>query len=130
VPLAVNVVQYPPPTGNRCHHLGKAIRKAVESFDQDLKVMVWGTGGMSHQLQGRRFGYMNESFDQWFMDQLESAPEELAAITHQRIMEQAGAEAVELIMWLTMRGAARGKRVHRHYYAPMTTGMGLVTFED
>jgi protocatechuate 4,5-dioxygenase beta chain len=64
------------------------------------------------------------------MDQLESAPEQLSTITHQKIMEEAGAEAVELIMWLTMRGAARGKRVHRHYYAPMTTGMGLVTFED
>jgi protocatechuate 4,5-dioxygenase beta chain len=88
-----------------------------------------GTGGMSHQLQGKRFGYMNEKFDQWFMDELEAAPEKLATITHQKIMEQAGAEAVELIMWLTMRGAARGKRVHRHYYAPMTTGMGLITFE-
>ena len=66
-----------------------------------------GTGGMSHQLQGKRFGYMNEKFDQWFLDQLETDPEGLAGITHQKIMEEAGAEAVELIMWLTMRGAVR-----------------------
>jgi protocatechuate 4,5-dioxygenase beta chain len=93
--------------------------------------VVLGTGGMSHQLQGKRFGYMNEKFDQWFLDQLERDPEVLAGITHQEIMEQAGAEAVELIMWLTMRGAVppRAQRVHRHYYAPMTTGMGLISFE-
>jgi protocatechuate 4,5-dioxygenase beta chain len=95
-------------------------------------VVVMGTGGMSHQLQGKRFGYMNEKFDQWFLDQLETDPAGLSNITHQRIMEEAGAEAVELIMWLTMRGAlsAGAKRVHRHYYAPMTTGMGLIAFED
>ena len=95
------------------------------------KVVVLGTGGMSHQLQGRRFGYMNEKFDQWFLDQLENDPHALSEISHQRIMEEAGAEAVELIMWLTMRGAVsrNARRVHRHYYAPMTTGMGLITFE-
>jgi protocatechuate 4,5-dioxygenase beta chain len=87
---------------------------------------------MSHQLQGKRFGFMNEKFDQWFMDELEKNPEGLAEISHQEIMEEAGAEAVELIMWLTMRGALseKAKRVHRHYYAPMTTGMGLITFQD
>ncbi len=75
---------------------------------------------------------MNEKFDQWFLDELEGNPAGLAEITHQRIMEEAGAEAVELIMWLTMRGALapKAKRLHRHYYAPMTTGMGLITFED
>jgi len=132
VPLQVNVVQHPLPTALRCLKLGKALRKAVESYAGDLKVVVLGTGGMSHQLQGRRFGFMNERFDQWFLDQLESDPEGLAQISHRRIMEEAGAEAVELIMWLTMRGALspKAKRVHRHYYAPMTTGMGLITFED
>jgi protocatechuate 4,5-dioxygenase beta chain len=91
-----------------------------------------GTGGMSHQLQGKRFGYMNEAFDRMFLDELESNPERLAAMSHQELMEQAGAEAVELIMWHVMRGALspNARRVHRHYYAPMTTGIGLVTFED
>ncbi len=132
VPLQVNVVQHPLPTALRCLKLGKALRKAVESYPGDLNVVVLGTGGMSHQLQGRRFGFMNERFDQWFLDQLENDPEGLAQISHRRIMEEAGAEAVELIMWLTMRGAlsANAKRVHRHYYAPMTTGMGLITFQD
>ena len=129
IPLQVNVIQHPLPTARRCYRLGQAIRNAVEAFPADTRVVVMGTGGMSHQLQGKRFGYLNESFDQWFMDQLETDPEGLAGITHQRIMEEAGAEAVELIMWLTMRGAVRGQRVHRHYYAPMTTGMGLITFE-
>jgi len=132
VPLQVNVVRHPLPTALRCLKLGKALRKAVESYPGDLKVVVLGTGGMSHQLQGRRFGFMNERFDQWFLDQLERDPESLAQISHRKIMEEAGAEAVELIMWLTMRGAlsASAKRVHRHYYAPMTTGMGLITFQD
>jgi protocatechuate 4,5-dioxygenase, beta chain len=132
VPLQVNVVQHPLPTARRCFRLGQALRRAVESYEKDLKVVVLGTGGMSHQLQGRRFGFMNERFDQWFLDQLESDPAGLAEISHRKIMQEAGAEAVELIMWLTMRGAlsASAKRVHRHYYAPMTTGMGLITFQD
>jgi hypothetical protein len=132
VPLQVNVVQHPLPTARRCYRLGQALRQAVESYPADLKVVVMGTGGMSHQLQGRRFGYMNEKFDQWFLDQLEADPEKLAQLSHHRIMEEAGAEAVELIMWLTMRGALspKARRVHRHYYAPMTTGMGLITFEE
>src|SRR6185369_11879286 len=105
IPLQVNVIQHPLPTARRCYKLGQAIREAVRSYPKDLKVAVLGTGGMSHQLQGKRFGYMNEKFDHWFLDQIESDPEALARITHQEIMEQAGAEAVELIMWLTMRGA-------------------------
>jgi protocatechuate 4,5-dioxygenase, beta chain len=131
VPLQVNVVQHPLPSARRCYRLGQALRRAVETYPGELKVVILGTGGMSHQLQGKRFGHMNEAFDQWFLDGLEKDPERLADITHQRIMEEAGAEAVELIMWLTMRGAlpAQAKRVHRHYYAPMTTGMGLITFE-
>ena len=131
VPLQVNVVQHPLPTARRCYRLGQALRRAVESHAGDLKVAILGTGGMSHQLQGKRFGYMNEAFDQWFLDRLEQNPAALVEITHHRIMEEAGAEAVELIMWLTMRGALppNAKRVHRHYYAPMTTGMGLITFE-
>ena len=132
VPLQVNVVQHPLPTARRCYKLGQAIRRAVENYSSDLKVVILGTGGMSHQLQGKRFGFMNEKFDQWFMDQLEKNPDSLAEISHQKIMEDAGAEAVELIMWLTMRGALseKAKRVHRHYYAPMTTGMGFITFEE
>ena len=72
-------------------------------------MVIFGTGGMSHQLQGKRFGFMNEKFDRWFLDELEKNPENLASLTHHKIMEEAGAEAVELIMWLTMRGALSPK---------------------
>ena len=132
VPLQVNVIQHPLPTGPRCFKLGQALRKAVSSYDKDLRVVILGTGGMSHQLQGKRFGFMSEKFDQMFLDELERNPEKLAAMSHHELMEQAGAEAVELIMWHVMRGALspQAKRVHRHYYAPMTTGMGLITFQE
>ena len=132
VPLQVNVIQHPLPTGRRCFRLGQALRRAVESYEKNLKIIVMGTGGMSHQLQGKRFGFMNEKFDQEFLDRLESDPERLSELSHHELMEQAGAEAVELIMWHVMRGALseKAKRIHRHYYAPMTTGMGLITFED
>jgi protocatechuate 4,5-dioxygenase beta chain len=132
VPLQVNVIQHPLPTGRRCYKLGQALRRAVESYEGDLKVVVMGTGGMSHQLQGKRFGFMNEQFDRMFLERLETDPQGLAELSHHELMEQAGAEAVELIMWHVMRGALSpaARRVHRHYYAPMTTGMGLITFED
>ena len=132
IPLQVNVIQHPLPTAKRCFRLGQALRRAIDSYEKNLKVVILGTGGMSHQLQGKRFGFMNEKFDQWFLDELEENPESLAGISHQKIMEEAGAEAVELIMWLTMRGALsqRARRIHRHYYAPMTTGMGLISFEE
>src|ERR1700730_15217659 len=82
IPLAVNVVQYPPPTGNRCYNLGKAIRKAVESFDKDLKVVIFGTGGMSHQLQGPRAGLINKEFDGRFLDNLVCDPPAPAKVPH------------------------------------------------
>ena len=105
VPLQVNVIQHPLPTGRRCYKLGQALRKAVESYPKNLRVVVMGTGGMSHQLQGKRFGYMNADFDNEFLDRLETDPEKLAGMSHQELMEKAGAEAVELIMWHVMRGA-------------------------
>ena len=82
IPLAVNVVQYPPPTGNRCWNLGRAIRKAVESFDEDLNVMIFGTGGMSHQLQGPRAGLINREFDTRFLDKLTADPAGLVKLPH------------------------------------------------
>lgn len=131
IPLAVNVIQHPLPTAQRCYRLGKAIRRAVESYPGDLKVVVIGTGGMSHQLHGADFGKMNQAFDHEFLERIETDPDGLAGMTHQQIMERSGAEGIELIMWLTMRGALGDgvRRLHRNYYAPMTTGMGLITLE-
>ena len=105
IPLAVNVVQYPPPTGNRCFNLGKAIRRAVESYPEDLKVVVFGTGGMSHQLQGPRAGLINRVFDNAFLDRLVDDPAGQAQVPHIDYVREAGSEGIELVMWLIMRGA-------------------------
>jgi protocatechuate 4,5-dioxygenase beta chain len=133
VPLAVNVVQYPPPTGNRCYNLGKAIRRAVESFDQDLKVMVWGTGGMSHQLQGPRAGLINREFDTRFLDRLTTDPEGLARLPHIDYVREAGSEGIELVMWLIMRGAlhADAREIYRFYHVPASnTAVGHIILEN
>jgi len=132
VPVQVNVLQHPLPTARRCYRLGQAIRRAVDSYERDIKVAIIGTGGMSHLLTGENFGAMNEQEDQAFLDALENDPESLTDLTHQTMMEKYGVEGIELIMWLVMRGALspQARRVHRNYYAPMATGMGLLTFEE
>jgi protocatechuate 4,5-dioxygenase beta chain len=133
IPLAVNVVQYPPPTGNRCYNLGKAIRRAVESFDQDLKVVIFGTGGMSHQLQGPRAGLINKEFDQRFLDNLTRDPLGLTRMPHVEYMREAGSEGVEMVMWLIMRGAldAHVEEVHRFYHVPASnTAVGHIILEN
>jgi protocatechuate 4,5-dioxygenase beta chain len=132
VPIAVNVLQHPLPTARRCYKLGQAIRRAVDSYERDIKVAIIGTGGMSHQLTGSSFGQMQRDNDLDFLDKIVADPEALTGLTHQVLMEKFGVEGIELIMWLVMRGAlsAGAKQVHRNYYAPMTTGMGLVTLEE
>ena len=131
LPLAVNVIQQPLPTPRRCFRLGQALRRAVETYHQDFRVVILGTGGLSHQLHGPRFGFTNPEWDNEFLDLLESEPERLTQLSHADYMERGGAESVEMIMWLTMR-AALGKnvrRIHRNYYAPMLTGYGLLVLE-
>jgi protocatechuate 4,5-dioxygenase beta chain len=132
VPIAVNVLQHPLPTARRCYRLGQAIRAAVESYERDVKVAIIGTGGMSHQLTGSNFGEMQRENDLDFLDRIENDPESLTKLTHQAMMEKFGVEGIELIMWLVMRGAlsSGARKVHRNYYAPMTTGMGLITLEE
>ena len=103
IPLAVNVVQFPPPTGNRCFNLGKAIRRAVESFDEDLNVVIFGTGGMSHQLQYKRAGLINKDWDQSFLDRLTSDPVGLSKMPHVEYLREAGSEGVEMVMWHVMQ---------------------------
>jgi protocatechuate 4,5-dioxygenase beta chain len=132
IPLCVNVIKYPQPTGNRCFNLGKALKKAVESYPEDLKVAIFGTGGMSHQLQGERAGLINSEFDQMFLDNLQSKPEILSGIGHTEYLREAGSEGIELIMWLIMRGALEDPvEVYRHYHKPVSnTGAGLICFEE
>lgn len=133
IPLAVNVIQYPQPSGRRCYHLGQAIRRAVDSYPKDMKVAIFGTGGMSHQLQGERAGLVNAQFDNDFLDRLVADPEGLTRISHTEYMREAGSEGIELIMWLIMRGALNAKvePVYRFYHVPASnTGYGLVVLEN
>ena len=138
IPFAVNVVQYPVPSGQRCFNLGKAIRKAIETYDEDLNVHIWGTGGMSHQLQGARAGLINKEFDAAFMDKLISDPQAAADISHIDYVREAGSEGIELVMWLIARGAMNdmngGKAPllkKRFYHVPASnTAVGHAILEN
>lgn len=133
IPFAVNVVQYPPPSGRRCYNLGKAIRHAIDSFPEDLNVQVWGTGGMSHQLQGPRAGLINREWDTAFLDRIGPDPEALASIPHLEYVRETGSEGIEMVMWLIMRGAldASVREIHRHYHVPASnTAVGHIILEN
>ena len=125
IPFAVNVVQYPVPRGQRCFQLGQAIRRALDEYDEDLNVQIWGTGGMTHQLQGPRAGLINKQWDSQFLDKLINDPESAAVIPHIEYVREAGSEGIELVMWLIARGAmsdvageAKPKVRHRFYHVP------------
>jgi len=139
IPFAVNVVQYPVPSGQRCFNLGKAIRKAVESYDEDLNVHIWGTGGMSHQLQGARAGLINREWDNAWLDQMIADPAACAQVPHIDYVREAGSEGVELVMWLIARGAMQDiagdpgsiKVKHRFYHVPASnTAVGHLILQD
>jgi hypothetical protein len=138
IPFAVNVVQYPVPSGQRCFILGKDIRKAIESYDEDINVHIWGTGGMSHQLQGARAGLINKEFDNAFLDKLISDPQAAADTPHIDYVRDAGSEGIELVMWLIARGAMNdvngGKAPilkKRFYHVPASnTAVGHVILEN
>ena len=133
IPLAVNVVMYPPPTGHRCYMLGRAIRRAVQSYPEDLRVVVMGTGGMSHQISGPRAGLINSKFDKAYLDGLTRDPKKLARISHLEYMREAGAEGIEMVMWLIMRGALDDKvrEVYRFYTVPASnTAVGHIILEN
>ena len=138
IPFAVNVVQYPAPSGRRCYMLGKAIRKAIESYDEPLNVQIWGTGGMSHQLQGPRAGLINKTWDNAFLDRLIADPEGLSSMPHIDYVREAGSEGIELVMWLIARGAMDdvngGKALttrHRFYHVPASnTAVGHLILEN
>jgi protocatechuate 4,5-dioxygenase beta chain len=129
IPLAVNVVTYPPPSGNRCWALGEAIARAVESFPEDLNVQVWGTGGMSHQLQGPRAGLINAAWDNDFLNGLVGDSDRLRHIPHIEYLRETGSEGIEMVMWLVMRGAlgTKTEELHRHYHVPASnTAVGHI----
>ena len=138
IPFAVNVVQYPVPRGQRCFQLGQAIRRALNEYDEDLNVQIWGTGGMTHQLQGPRAGLINKQWDSQFLDKLINDPEAAAVIPHIEYVREAGSEGIELVMWLIARGAmsdvageAKPKVLHRFYHGPASnTAVGHLILEN
>jgi protocatechuate 4,5-dioxygenase beta chain len=127
IPVPVNVVTYPPPSGNRCWLLGEAIKRAVESYPEDLNVQIWGTGGMSHQLQGPRAGLVNKEFDMAYIRDIYENPERLRHMPHIEYLREAGSEGIELVMWLIMRAALGDniEELHRFYHIPASnTALG------
>ena len=132
VPIAVNVLQFPVPTPRRLYKLGQALRRAVDSWPQDKKVVVLGTGGLSHQLHGERFGFKNPDWDYEFLSLLETDPEALASLRTQDYIERGGAEGAEMVMWLAMRGALSrdARKLHVNYHGPLHTGFAQILFEE
>ena len=133
VPLAINTVQHPLPTPRRCYRLGQALGRAIESWPGDEKVVVLGTGGLSHQLDGTRAGFINPDFDRLCMEKVVDDPEYFLDMSILDLVRDAGAQGAEFILWLTMRGAL-GPRVrerHRHYHIPISnTAAGLLCLEN
>ena len=132
VPIEVNVLQYPLPTALRCFKLGQAVRRAVETYPEDLRVVIVGTGGLSHQIHGERTGFNNTEWDMEFLELLEHDPAKLTALTHADYVRLGGAEGAEAIMWLAMRGALSNniRKLHQNYYLATTTAMTVVLYED
>ena len=132
IPLCVNVIQYPPPTGKRCFDLGRKIAEVLADYPDDLRVVIFGTGGMSHQLQGERAGVINNDFDINFLNGLVNDIDDLIDKSHAEYIREAGSEGIEMVMWLIMRGALpdRVKEIHRTYHVPASnTAAGLIILE-
>jgi gallate dioxygenase len=131
LPLQVGVLQFPAPSARRCYKLGQAIRRAVESYPEDLKVAIVATGGLSHQVHGERAGFNNTAWDHQFLDLFEPIPR-LLDITHAEYAKRGGFESAEVVMWMVMRGAmsSRVRCLHRDYYLPSMTGIAVAVYEN
>jgi gallate dioxygenase len=132
VPLQVGVLEFPIPSARRCYKLGHSLRRAIESYPEDLKVVLVATGGLSHQVHGERCGFNNTAWDLEFLDLIEKNPERLAEMTHAEYATLGGLEGAEVIMWLVVRGALSPKirKLHQSYYLPSMTGIATAIYED
>src|ERR1051326_536610 len=132
VPLQVGVLQFPIPSGLRCYKLGQSLRRAIESYPEDLSVVVVGTGGLSHQVHGERTGFNNTEWDMQFLDLMEKDPVKLTELTHADYARLGGLESAESVMWLIMRGALSSnvKKIHQSYYLPSMTALATVLYEN
>jgi protocatechuate 4,5-dioxygenase beta chain len=132
VPVCINTVQFPIPSAKRCYALGDAVGKAIASWDSGAKVAVMGTGGLSHQLDGERAGFINKDFDLQFMESLLHDPTWATQFNSAQLVEKAGTQGVELLMWLATRAAlgAKVKAIHQNYHIPISnTASGLMLME-
>jgi len=125
VPLQIGVLEFPIPSARRCYRLGQSLRKAIESYPDDLKVALVATGGLSHQVHGERCGFNNPEWDLEFLDLIANEPERLAGMTISEFARLGGIEGAEVIMWLVMRGAMTKtvRTLHQSYYLPSMTGI-------
>lgn len=136
VPICINTVQFPLPSARRVYALGKAVGDAIRSWDSDKKVVVIGTGGLSHQLDGERAGFINKDFDLKFLESLQSNPEWATQFSIHELVEKTGTQGVELLMWLAMRGAlvnggSAVRTVHSNYHIPISnTATGVMALEQ
>jgi len=132
VPLQVGVLQLPVPSAKRMWKLGQTLRKAIESYPEDLNVAIMATGGLSHQVHGERAGFLNEAWDTEFLNLLETSPETLVNMRIAEYAAKGGMEGAEVIMWLIMRGALspQVRLVHKQTYAPSVTNIATLVFED
>lgn len=132
VPVCINTVQFPLPSAKRCFKLGQAVGEAIRSWDSDKRVVVIGTGGLSHQLDGQRAGFINKPFDLKFMDSLVNEPEWATQYSVHELVEKTGTQGVELLMWLATRAAVPGpvRKVHTNYHIPISnTAAGMMALE-
>jgi protocatechuate 4,5-dioxygenase beta chain len=133
VPISFNTVQHPIPSPSRCYRFGQSLGRAIASFPKDLKVVILGTGGLSHQLDGTRAGFINKAFDEMCLDKIVDRPEELTHYSSIELVREAGAQGAEFIMWLAMRGAQNGhvSKVHCSYYIPISnTASGVLLLQN
>ena len=122
VPISINTVQHPLPSIARCLELGRSVGRAIEVYEKNLKVLLVGTGGLSHQLDGERAGFINKEFDQFCIEKIVKDPEALTRYTIPKLVELSGAQGVELLNWVAMRGALTGSvsELHRNYHIPIS----------
>jgi protocatechuate 4,5-dioxygenase beta chain len=122
VPIAINTVQHPLPSIARCFKVGQSVGRAIDAYNEDLRVLIVGTGGLSHQLDGPRAGFINKEFDLLCMNELVHEPEALTRFSIPQLVELAGSQGVEFLNWVAMRGALTGTvtECHRNYHIPIS----------
>jgi protocatechuate 4,5-dioxygenase beta chain len=133
VPIVVNTVQHPLPSAKRCAKLGRAVGRAIESYGKDERVLVLGTGGLSHQLDGERAGFINRDFDKLCLEKLVDDPDALTGYSNHDLVEFAGTQGIEILMWIAMRCALTGSvsRAHGNYHIPISnTAAGLLVLAN